>query len=151
MKNTKGYEINFETKEIIITKAFQKAAGIVNTDEYRDLVTLRKDFGDFAIKLKTIEKKENKVSYNGLSVYKMKAAISYISKSEEEVKLFEKYMEIYEGQKGKYATLKKLFLDKYKAQYNVLKADEMAKIDGLAKEYEEADKAKKAAGEAKAA
>ena len=88
MKNTKGYEINFETKEIIITKAFQKAAGIVNTDEYRDLVTLRKDFGDFAIKVKTIEKKENKVSYNGLSVYKMKAAISYITNNEEAVKLF---------------------------------------------------------------
>ncbi len=81
----------------------------------------------------------------------MKAAISYISKSEEEVKLFEKYVKIYEGQKGKYATLKKLFLDKYKTQYNALKADEMAKIDGLAKEYEEAGKAKKAAGEAKAA
>lgn len=64
MKNSKGYVINFETKEIIITKAFQKAAGIVNTDEYRDLVILRKDFGDFAIKVKTIEKKENKISYN---------------------------------------------------------------------------------------
>ena len=143
MKNSKGYVINFETKEIIITKAFQKAAGIVNTDEYRDLVILRKDFGDFAIKVKTIEKKENKISYNGLGVYKMKAAISYISKSEEAVKLFENYMKIYEGQKGKYATLKKLFLDKYKMQYNALKADEMAKDDGLAKEYEEADKTAK--------
>lgn len=73
----------------------------------------------------------------------MKAAISYISKSEEAVKLFENYMKIYEGQKGKYATLKKLFLDKYKMQYNALKADEMAKVDGLAKEYEEADKTAK--------
>lgn len=141
MKNTKGYEINFETKEIIITKAFQKAAGIVNTDEYRDLVTLRKDFGDFAIKVKTIEKKENKVSYNGLSVYKMKAAISYITNDEEAVKLFEKYVEVYKGQKGKYATLKKLFLDKYKEEYNALNATDMVEIDRLVKEFEEAEKA----------
>lgn len=141
MKNTKGYEINFETKEIIITKAFQKAAGIVNTDEYRDLVTLRKDFGDFAIKVKTIEKKENKVSYNGLSVYKMKAAISYITNNEEAVKLFEKYVEVYKGQKGKYATLKKLFLDKYKEEYNALNATDMVEIDRLVKEFEEAEKA----------
>lgn len=140
MKNTKGYEINFETKEIIITKAFQKAAGIVNTDEYRDLVTLRKDFGDFAIKVKTIEKKENKVSYNGLSVYKMKAAISYITNDEEAVKLFEKYVEVYKGQKGKYATLKKLFLDKYKEEYNALNATDMVEIDRLVKEFEEAEK-----------
>ncbi len=148
MKNTKGYEINFETKEIIITKAFQKAAGIVNTDEYRDLVTLRKDFGDFAIKVKTIEKKENKVSYNGLSVYKMKAAISYITNNEEAVKLFEKYVEVYKGQKGKYATLKKLFLDKYKEEYNALNATDMVEIDRLVKEYEEAETA---AGATKAA
>ena len=148
MKNTKGYAINFETKEIIITKAFQKAAGIVNTDEYRDLVTLRKDFGDFAIKVKTIEKKENKVSYNGLSVYKMKAAISYITNNEEAVKLFEKYVEVYKGQKGKYATLKKLFLDKYKEEYNALNATDMVEIDRLVKEYEEAETA---AGATKAA
>lgn len=141
MKNTKGYEINFETKEIIITKAFQRAAGIVNTDEYRDLVTLRKDFGDFAIKVKTIEKKENKVSYNGLSVYKMKAAISYITNDEEAVKLFEKYVEVYKGQKGKYATLKKLFLDKYKEEYNALSATDMVEIDRLVKEFEEEEKA----------
>ena len=141
MKNSKGYVINFETKEIIITKAFQKAAGIVNTDEYRDLVILRKDFGDFAIKVKTIEKKENKVSYNGLSVYKMKAAISYITNNEEAVKLFEKYVEVYKGQKGKYATLKKLFLDKYKEEYNALNATDMVEIDRLVKEFEEAEKA----------
>ncbi len=41
MKNNKGYEINFETKEIIITKKFSKAAGVVGSDEYGILIKKR--------------------------------------------------------------------------------------------------------------
>ena len=78
----------------------------------------------------------------------MKAAISYITNNEEAVKLFEKYVEVYKGQKGKYATLKKLFLDKYKEEYNALNATDMVEIDRLVKEYEEAETA---AGATKAA
>lgn len=142
MKNTKGYEINLEAGKIIVTRKFSKAAGVVGSDEYNTLVTLRKDFADFDIVMKAIEKKENKTSYSGLSVIKMKAAISYMTKNNEEaVSLFEKYIEVYKGQKGKYATLKKLFLDKYKEEYNALNAADMVEIDRLVKEYEEAEKA----------
>lgn len=148
MKNTKGYEINFEEGAIILTRRFYKAAGVVGSDEYNALVTLRKDFADLGIKIKDIKKKENKVSYSGLSVTKMKAAISYMTNDEEAVKLFEKYVEVYKGQKGKYATIKKLFLDKYKKEYNALSATDMVEIDRLVKEYEEAEKA---AGTIKAA
>lgn len=139
MKNIKGYEINLAEETIIITKKFNKAAGLINSDEYKMLLTLRKDFPDFKIKIKAIEKRENKVTYSGLSIYKMKAAISYITQNKDNVTLFEKYIEVYRGQKGKYATLKKLFLDKYKEQYNALDASAMAEIDKIAKEYEEAE------------
>jgi hypothetical protein len=104
---------------------------------------LRKDFQDFTIKIKAIEKKENKVAYSGLSIYKMKAAIEYITKDKEAVEAFEKYIQVYKGQKGKYATLKKLFLDNYKEEYNALKIADMAEVDRIAKEY--ADMGKTAA------
>lgn len=136
MNNTKGYEINLATNEIILTKRFEKAASIYGSDEYIILTGLRKDFSDFSFRLKTIEKKENKVSYSGLSVYKMKAAIFYITNDKAAVETFEKYIKVYDGQKGKYATLKKLFLNTYKESYNALTADNMAEIDCLAKEYE---------------
>lgn len=139
MKNTKGYEINLTDGEIIITRKFSKSAGIVGSDEYNTLLILRKDFPDFNIVMKSIEKKENKVSYSGLSVTKMKAAISYITRDEEAVNLFERYIEVYKGQKGKYATLKKLFLDKYKEKYNALSSADMVEIDRLVKEYEKAE------------
>lgn len=141
MNNTKGYEIKFEAKQIIITKRFEKAANTYGSLEYKTLLGLRRDFPDFEIKVKTIEKKENKVSYSGLSIYKMKAAIFFLTKDNETVALFEKYEKVYEGQKCKYATLKKLFLDKYKEDYNNLSVADMAEVDKIASEYESAEKA----------
>ena len=67
MNNTKGYAINFVAREIIITKRFSKAAGVIDSDAYKTMLALRKDFPDFKITIKPIEKKENKVTYKGLS------------------------------------------------------------------------------------
>lgn len=116
MKNSKGYEINFAAKEIIITKKFNKAAGIVGSEEYLAMVTLRKDFEDFSIKIKSIEKKENKVSYKGLSIDEMRRFLKN-NKGQEDLDLFEKILELQEGKRGKYAIVKKWFLDRYKDSY----------------------------------
>ena len=44
MKNTTAnYTINAAKKEIIITKKFEKAANVIGSNEYKDLVTLMKD------------------------------------------------------------------------------------------------------------
>lgn len=145
MNNTKGYEIKLAAKEIVITKKFEKVAGVYGSAEYNVMIALMKDFPEFTVRTKTIEKKENKVAYSGLSVHKMKAAIFFITKDKESVALFEKYEKVYEGQKGKYATLKKLFLDKYKEAYNKLTVADMAEVDKIAREYEEAAKEAKAA------
>lgn len=141
MNNTRGYEIKFEAKQIVITKRFEKAANNYGSVEYKTLLGLRSDFPDFGIKVKTIEKKENKISYSGLNIYKMKAAIYFLTKDKETVELFEKYEKVYEGQKGKYVTLKKLFLDKYKEDYNNLSVADMAEVDKIAREYEAVGKA----------
>lgn len=116
MKNSKGYEINFAAKEIIITKKFSKAAGIVGSEEYLAMVTLRKDFEDFSIKIKSIEKKENKVSYKGLSIDEMRRFLKN-NKEQEDLDPFEKILELQEGKRGKYAIVKKWFLDNYKESY----------------------------------
>lgn len=116
MNNTKGYDINYAAKEIIITKRFNKAAGVIDSAEYKIMLALRKDFADFIIKTKEIEKKENKVSYKGLSIEEMKRFIA-ANRSKEEQDLFEKILKLQEGKKGKYATIKKWFLDNYKKIY----------------------------------
>lgn len=116
MNNTKGYAINFVAKEIIITKRFSKAAGVIDSDAYKIMLSLRKDFPDFEIVIKPIEKKENKVTYKGLSIEEMNRFIT-ANRSEEEQELFKKILKLQEGKKGKYATVKKWFLDNYKEIY----------------------------------
>ena len=116
MNNTRNYTINFETEEIIITKKFGKAASQIGTAENKLLQQLRKEFEGFKIVYKTIDKKENKKSYKGLSIEEMERFVA--GRSEEELTLFKKVKEVASSKQGKYAIIKKWFLDKYKEEYN---------------------------------
>ena len=132
MKNTnKGYNVNFAEKTITITKSFAAKAGTFGTPEFEAIVGLRTAFPDFKIEYKTIEKKENKVSYSGLSIEKMIAFIQ-MKDSDDAAVEFEKYVAVYEGEKGKYPIIKKMFLAKYKEKYNSLTTDEKMALDILA-------------------
>ena len=63
-----------------------------------------------------IIEKENKKSYKGLSIDEMKRFIN--TRGEEEKQAFEKVLLIAEGKQGKYAMVKKWFLDNYKEIYD---------------------------------
>lgn len=116
MKNTTtNYTINAAAKEIIITKKFEKAANVIGSNEYKDLVTLMKDFPEFNIKVKEIKKKANKKTYNGLTMDEMRRFVG--TRSKEESVLLEKVIAIAKGKKGSYAITKKWFLNRYKDEY----------------------------------
>ena len=107
MKNTTtNYTINAAAKKIIITKKFEKAANVIGSNEYKDLVTLMKDFPEFSIKVKEIKKKKGKKTYNGLTIKEMRRFIE--SRSENELILFDKVVEIAKQKKGSYAITKKI-------------------------------------------
>lgn len=133
---TKGYKLNIVEKKIILTKAYAKKAGTFGTKEFEEFCNIRNAYPTFEITYKTIEKKEDKVSYNGLNIYKMKAFIQ-IEAGEEALAEFEKYEKVYEGEQGKYPKMKKLFLDKYKKVYNSYSTEKMLDVDLLAKELKE--------------
>ena len=114
-KNT-NYTINFETEEIIITKKFGKAASQIGTPEFKVMQQLRKEFAGFLFAYKTIEKKENKKSYKGLSIEEMTRFLS--NRAEEEQEMFKKVLAIAANKQGKYAIVKKWFLDYYKEAYS---------------------------------
>lgn len=114
-KNT-NYTINFETETIIITKKFGKTASQIGTPEFKVMQQLRKEFAGFSFAYKTIEKKENKKSYKGLSIAEMKRFFS--NRADEDQKNFEKVLAIAENKQGKYAIVKKWFLDNYKEAYS---------------------------------
>ena len=116
MNKTTNYSINFETEEIIITKKFGKAASQIGTPEFKVMQQLRKEFEGFSFVYKTIERKENKKSYKGLSIDEMKRFLS--NRTEEEKEMFEKVLAVAANKQGKYAIVKKWFLDRYKEAYS---------------------------------
>ena len=118
MKNNtakNGIKVNVVTKEIIITKAFEKAANLIGSKEYEEMVKTMQDFPEFVVKYKEIKKKANKTSYKGLTIDEMKRFVSTRSTAEQE--MFDKVLELANGQRGKYAIVKKWFLDNYKEVY----------------------------------
>ena len=72
MKKT-GYAVNHAEGKIILTKEFNKRAGIPNTPEYNAMLQLRKDFPTYTATLKTISHKLNKrtdaVTYDKMIEY----------------------------------------------------------------------------------
>ena len=130
---TNGVTFNHAAKEIIITKAFEKAANKIGSTEYNELVKIRKDFPDYTIRRKEIARKDNKQSFKGLTVEEMRRFLSTIG--EADVKLFERVCEIAEGKQGKYAVIKKWFLNNYKEAYE--KEIENLKLESELAELEE--------------
>ena len=139
---TNGVTFNHAAKEIIITKAFEKAANKVGSTEYNELVKIRKDFPEYTIRRKEIEKNTSKQSHKGLTVKEMKRFIS--TRDEKEVALFERVCEIAENKQGKYAVIKKWFLNNYKDEYekeieNLKLVAELEEIAAAVEENEEAE------------
>lgn len=114
--NIKGIEVDHINGAIVVTKNFLKAAKNPSTPEFTLLISTRKECPTYVIVEKTIEKNESKESYGGLSIEKM---LAYVHVFEEaKLKDFENAIKVYIGangkvQKGKYATIKKLFLSRF--------------------------------------
>ena len=139
---TNGVSFNHAAKEIIITKAFEKAANKIGSVEYNELVKIRRDFPDYTIRRKEIEKNTSKQNYRGLTVKEMKRFIS--TRSDKEVELFDKVCKIADCKQGKYAVIKKWFLDHYKNEYekeleNLKLAAELEEIAAAVEESEESE------------
>lgn len=118
MRKSNNYSINFEEGTITITKKFGKAASQIGTPEFKEMKELRKEFEGFKFVYKTIERKENKKTYKNLTIATMKEFIGSLENSEEELTKFENVEELVKDKKGKYAIIKKWFLDNYKEQYS---------------------------------
>lgn len=50
----KNYQINFETKEIIVTKKFLKQAGYLHSEAYRELITLMNELPNFTVRARMV-------------------------------------------------------------------------------------------------
>lgn len=128
--NNNNLRIDYANKKIILSAKLAKLAFTVGTEEFEYVSKLIAAYPNFTLAKKEIEKNESTKSYHGLSIHKMRAFIIY-KKDEAATKEFEAIIKIYEGEKGKYAAIKRNFLNRYKDEFNNLCADDMLAIDNL--------------------
>ena len=130
-------EIKFIEKKIIVAKKFYKAASILNSPEYKELMQLRRDNPTFKMEVREITKATNKKTYRNLTYENMEL---FIKKSMESVRPLKERWEEYEtvrglskSQSAPYAYVKAWFLKVYGAEFNKYrKNDEDATADNAA-------------------
>ena len=122
MTKNANYSIDFINATIIITKKFYKAASVLNSLEYKEMMQLRRENPNFSIVLREIKKKENKKSYRNLNYKNMRTFIENYETDDgvraDRIKEFEKVMELSKVQSGPYAYVKTWFLKQYGEAYN---------------------------------
>ena len=114
MNTMKNCNINYITNTIELTKKFAKAAGVLNSPEYNELLAIRRDYPTLPIVIREIKRKAGKKTYKNLTIPKMREYIvDWEGKDSEAVKRFDKVVALSKVQAGPYAYVKKWFLDNY--------------------------------------
>ena len=114
MNTMKNCNINYITNTIELTKKFAKAAGVLNSPEYNELLAIRRDYPTLPIVIREIKRKAGKKTYKNLTVDKMRGLIvDWEGKDSDAAKEYEKVVAISSFQAGPYAYVKKWFLDRY--------------------------------------
>ena len=113
MKQNLGYEIDYIEEKIIVSKKFLKEARTINTAAYIELVNVRKNYPEFRIEIRQINKKENKMTYSELPYKFMRKYIETKDNADNVLKEFEKIQQLSKFQNASYAFVKKWFLGLY--------------------------------------
>ncbi len=133
MKKNEHYEIDHITETIILSKKFKKAASILNTAEYKELMKIRNTHPSYKLVERVIKKADSKCTYHSLTIEEMKKFISFIHEKDEETMKarlnefneLEKFYDQFHAS-AKYGALKKWFLNYYKEDYTKQKRKEAA-------------------------
>lgn len=114
MKKIENYTFNQIEKTITLTKKFSKAASVMGTAEFKELMGLMEKYPSYTLKVREIKKPETKETYKGLTAKKMREFITW------------QYRADIETQKVKideFDTLKKFYDDFHKAEkHSAMKA-----------------------------
>ena len=108
------YRIDPIENKIIVTKKFAKAAGVLNSPEYKILQQARMENPGFPVVLREIKKAEKKNSYRNLSFENMEMYIrETCGEGSQEMKDFNRVKELATIQAGPYAYVKTWFLKQF--------------------------------------
>lgn len=110
--------INHANKEIIVTKNFAKAAGVVGSADYREMLKMQHDMPDYKITIRTISRNASKQTYSKLSLERMEAHIvAKHGRDSDDLKEFKHEYELAQIHRSPYNHMKKWFLERYKDDF----------------------------------
>ena len=106
--------VNREKRQLVMSKAFEKYARLVGSDEYNALVEAMNSFPTYSVVSKKNRRNSSKNSYNGLTYAKMEDYILTHPDCDHNMMLYQELRERGELNKTKaYPIIKKWFLDTY--------------------------------------
>lgn len=116
MKNT--LKIDFAKEKIIMDRTFAQKCTNTASKEYAQLQSVRRDYPDFEVVLRKIQKNPNKESYHGLTYEYMEDYISTHEPAETRQSVLNEFEEMRlisacHSKAFRYPTIKKWFLNKY--------------------------------------
>ena len=116
MKN--ALTINFDKRQIVMTKLFAKKCTDTRSEEYAHLQSVRKDYPTFMVVTREIKKNPNKRVYKGLTYEYMRDYIILHNSPENKRKALAEFEELLlisrcQQQSYRYPAIKKWFLAKY--------------------------------------
>ena len=124
MKKFVSYSIEFNKKQIVVTKKFMKAASVIDTAEYTLMMSLVEKHPTFSVVERQINKAEGKHTYAKLTIDKMREFIEdYACKGDDARKAssiaeLDKLLTFYEFHKSaKYGATKKWFFENFGDEY----------------------------------
>ena len=114
--------MNHIEKTITMTKKFYKAASILNTPEYVELMTILKEHPDYKMIIREIAKATDKKSYRNLNYENIAKFLSGFAKDEDEREKYLTELEVIKQmskiQPSPYSYVKAWFFENYGEEYN---------------------------------
>ena len=116
------YRVNHSDKTIIVSPKFMKAAGILDTPEYKTMIRIREDNPSYEIVCERNKKATKKNSYRNLTIDNMEIFIRNSQDDTRDLQTrldeFNSVKELAKSQASKYAYIKAWFLKTYGKEYN---------------------------------
>ena len=144
MKNT--LKIDFENSRIVMDRTFAKKVQNTNSEEYRHLQQVRKDYPTFTVEARQIKKNPNKETYKGLTYDYMRLYIFKHESDDNQKKVIAEFEELVlisqcHSQSKRYPVIKNWFLDKYPEIKEFGISNEKNKVTNLPATIQELKKA----------
>ena len=124
----KTLRIDVENNLILMNKAFEQAASIVDSDEYKLLQMARRDYPNYKVIRRTIKKNSSKECYRGLTYDFIRDYIMRHPRCDQKLREFNELLELSKCHSIRYPRIKQWFLESYpevEEYNNKQKYDEM--------------------------